>query len=720
MKVLSLVSTFLLLSLTLIAPFVSANNFQTETFTSNFSPDQSLTDRGNGYVSESATVEVFNLTGGLDEVPLNIETWPETNGTYSGAVFQESILALDYVGVDKQVSTPYSYVTLGSIHNWSSMDIMNGAVKTNVRLPWYGDHYEFMSMRIYEVPDNSAMSLTTTATANGTVPLTTNSEAVKIYENYLNFDMWSYDATDYFEFYGVEANPLVLELLSQVYYFPDALHNWPFRFDPIEGIYNSNFLGSGPQPYSNFMTASSYSMERIGDRYYSDLNLFIKPDQNYLFTTTAIIKENQKPEIAISAENINGGNTTSTIIQGILDGNEKKYEQTDILQDVELGWSFLFQGGHGDGITGFEVEGEYNQSIEFLIEMDDPITSDENLSIMLPIIPDNEDSFNYSIQIAAFNETGYREYNWSSHPNLNNLHHGDGTLFETDVVGLDNSLESEGFILYSPRCESAGSIVPCKPVGAKYYYVKIFLNYDTSEPLIDFRLFGTQGNKGFLVSTNNFNDFIGPGNILPCSSDQCLQRRSGGDYYAYNLSFSAQYHEGSWVQVDNEGVVITYTQLEEKPKGKSVGFSSITKMVVLSTPSKQVEVDLWAEAAEAWNQFDLMDPSTYGAIGSAIMLALQAAMTTLWEGTMAIYGGIQNAFSSTKDYLLELGHFTQVYLGEILDAVVSMVVMIYDYLVPIAQYMIALAGAWVFYFGLRLILLVASYVHISLRGGAFR
>ena len=43
-----------------------------------------------------------------------------------------------------------------------------------------------------------------------------------------------------------------------------------------------------------------------------------------------------------------------------------------------------------------------------------------------------------------------------------------------------------------------------------------------------------------------------------------------------------------------------------------------------------------------------------------------------------------------------------------------------DYIVPLTQYMIALCGAWVFYFGLRLILLVVSYIHISLKGAAFR
>ena len=709
MKVLSLVSTFLLLSLTLIAPVVSANNFQTETFTSNFRADKSLTDKGNGYVSESATVEVFNMTGDMEEVPLNILTWPETNGTYSGAVFQESILALDYVGVDKQTSTPYSYVTLGSIHNWSSMDIMNGAVKTNVRLPWYGDHYEFMSMRIYEVPANSGMSLTTTATPNGTVPITTNIEAVKIYENYLNFDMWEWDSS-------------ILDItLNDYFYFPDELHTWPFRFDPVAGYYTQNEVGWGPNPYATFREGTSYSMEMIDNRYYSDLNLFIKPDQNYLFTTSAIIKSNEKPEIAISSESINGGNRSSTIIQGILDENIRKYEQTDVLSEVELGWSFLFQGGHGDGITGFEVEGEYNQSIEFMIEMDDAITSDENLTIMLPIIPDNENSFDYSIKILAFNESG-GEVEWLAHGETVNLH-ADGNLFDTLFEGLDNSLESEGFILYSPRCESEsnpGSIVPCRPVGAVDYYVKIFLNYNTEDPLTNFRLIGTEGNKGFLVSNNDLTD------IALCSTgDQCLAQRIGGDYYGYNLSYSAQYHEGSWVQVDNEGVVITYTRLENKFTGKQVGFSSIEKVVGLTTPSSssgsnEEEVDLFAEAAEAWENFDVSDPSTYGAIADAIMFALAGVLTQLWEGTLAIYGGIQTAFSNTKDYLLELGHFTEVYLGEILDAVVSMVVMIYDYLVPIAQYMIALAGAWVFYFGLRLILLVASYVHISLRGGAFR
>ena len=126
MKVFSSFCIALLLGLTILTPFASADNkLATETITSTFSADPTFTDRGNGYVSDDALVEVFNLTGNTEDVPLNIQSWPETNGTYSGAVFQESILSLDFLSEEKFDALPFSYVTIGSVHNWSSQDLMN-------------------------------------------------------------------------------------------------------------------------------------------------------------------------------------------------------------------------------------------------------------------------------------------------------------------------------------------------------------------------------------------------------------------------------------------------------------------------------------------------------------------------------------------------------------------------------------------------------------------
>ena len=102
------------------------------------------------------------------------------------------------------------------------------------------------------------------------------------------------------------------------------------------------------------------------------------------------------------------------------------------------------------------------------------------------------------------------------------------------------------------------------------------------------------------------------------------------------------------------------------------------------------------------------------------MTTVASVVRELWIGTAELIGTLQNAFTNTADYLLELGSFVKLYLGKIADVVINIVVQIYDFIVPLTEYMIALAGAWVFYFGLRLILLVISYIHISLKGGAFR
>lgn len=95
------------------------------------------------------------------------------------------------------------------------------------------------------------------------------------------------------------------------------------------------------------------------------------------------------------------------------------------------------------------------------------------------------------------------------------------------------------------------------------------------------------------------------------------------------------------------------------------------------------------------------------------------AIRPLWNGMEVINGNIHGAFSATADYLQQLGHFTQVYLGAIYDTVVNIMVHVYDLFTDILEKVLLLIGGIVFYFGLRLLLLVASYIKLALAGRPF-
>jgi hypothetical protein len=71
------------------------------------------------------------------------------------------------------------------------------------------------------------------------------------------------------------------------------------------------------------------------------------------------------------------------------------------------------------------------------------------------------------------------------------------------------------------------------------------------------------------------------------------------------------------------------------------------------------------------------------------------------------------------DYMQQLGNLIEVYLGEILDTVVSIMVHIFDIWTEVLQKVLMFVGAIIFYFGLRLILLVTSYIKLAMAGRPF-
>ena len=715
-------------------PMAVADEMKMETFTANFKPDARFTERGSGYVSEAATVDVFNLTGATDqEVPINVASWPveDRTGTYSGPIIQESVLEVQYVGVelDGTRETPYSFMTLGSIYNWSGNDIMNGAVNTTIRLPWVGDNYNFMSFRIYEVGPNAIVEplademanfavLSQEVNRNGTLPVVTGANATLIYENMLSYDWWGpTHAGEY------------------AYYWPEEFHTWPWRYDPVPGAHTPwcavpGDLDTcfGPYPYAYHQTPGSYDMKQVDDRYYVTAHVYLEPDQQYYFATSVILKNSTKGSMALSEEYHSGSAGGFNLIQGIYTGAD---DDTVVSQRavplVEAGWSFMFNAGHGAGLTGVHIPAEFNQTVEFRVHLDPADGVTDNFSVMLPLISESGEEFPYCIEIYAFDGDGNQQ-EWNHYNDQTESLEWvlDGCFGYTNhPIGAftGNDLRATHFILYTAQEDgpSYGYSVPYVPgAGSEWYVIRLTLNpylYGdvacTVHGLIppcyhkqEYRLLGYQGDGHFMVSTTE----------LVVGAETA--RRTGGSYYAYNLSFSASYTEGAWAEVNPDTGPTWMIKAHERRA--AIAQARLTREVaLLSEEGDETKLDLWSNAGDAWSKFRPDDPGTWGHYFDALSFTLTASIQEIWNGQGAMAGYIHGAFSMVADYMQQLGNLIEVYLGEILDTVVSIMVHIFDIWTEVLQKVLMFVGAIIFYFGLRLILLVTSYIKLAMAGRPF-
>ena len=527
---------------------------------------------------------------------------------------------------------------------------------------------------------------------NGSVPVVTGGGANLIYENYPVMDWW-HD----------------IGIFTEYFFWPDELHSLPWRMDPVEGIYTNDAIIGGPVPYAMYRKGASYSTEVVGDRFYVDMHLYLEPDKFYYFTTAAILKDSQKPSIGITEENHSGGSYNFTIIQGHYDGFTQEEEM--LMPGLDLGWSFLFKGGHGAGLTGLQIPAVQNQTVQFRVELDPADGTTDNFSLMLPLINEGDEFF-YGVSIYAFNATGHEvEWHNTAGPTYNH-----DSIFDGHQFGdyLAPALKATHFILYTPRCLDGGVGFPavftvrtCIPnAGATHYDIQVTFNHKTNDTLYqnatDYRLLAHQGDAGFLVDNSYGGAFY----------------RAGGEYYAYNLSFSAKYTEGSWnAPLPSEPPALVLGDFDINDNLAHAGLDY--ELAFLGAEGGVETISVWSNLAHALEKFVFDDPSTWHYVAEAMESVLMTAIRPLWNGMEVINGNIHGAFSATADYLQQLGHFTQVYLGAIYDTVVNIMVHVYDLFTDILEKVLLLIGGIVFYFGLRLLLLVASYIKLALAGRPF-
>ena len=841
----NLTSTLVLLLLlwpTLALPVV-ADATDTDTFDVNYGPDGRLTDRGLGFVSPSGSVNIYNVTAGLDDpdMTLNIETWDEkkVNGTYSGAVYGESYLELDFVGAVHENGLPYSYAAVGSYINWSSEVLMNGVTESWVRLPWVGDEYEFITLSIWEV-DNFLTNMSVDALENGTRINVTGGNAAKVYQTYWGFDWWSIDG--YASSYESQATR---------YHFPDEFDEFPWSLDAIPGAINhcdytnvwagpSDLWCNGANDVSTFMHPEAYifngdegcpndldgdgrdggclptsfeegrkegfDMEYSGDRWYANVNHFIDPDQMYFIGTSAILKNLSKPVVALTEESVNGGNFNSTINHGLLHQTAGKWEDSTELQQVELGWSFIFTGGHGAGLTGVQIPARFNQTIWFQAHLE-PAEEFQNVTVTLPLLYEGTQPYHYCYTVIGFDAEGNRA-NWTlsdpggvthppdalggdypvsfadwsigaGHPLLTRhimegcmgqrsmLTDYSGSASDSFLVGqLQQSKIATDFIKFTVGhvpCESwdylssgpdgctENTLYSYTPdVGTEYYTIGITLNpymwcwtsdstgsnaypecpvgeaipMDCTVPAgtdfcyegpHEYRLLAHDGDDGFMVSDT----ILGLGDALTSLAYVGFPARIGGSTYSYTLAANVQYTEGHWVAPDID-YAVPFADIKYDMRTSVAAINDMTACFTTTKNAPEGKCHNLFEISDTyWAQVNWNDPETWGAMLQAMKFMIAGFMVEMWNGMKQMDGTLMGGFVHSIEALGELGHWLYINLPKIVDTIINASVWILDNIDLILETMLIGLGAWLFYFGLRILLLITSHIKLGILRGPF-
>lgn len=658
-----------------------------------FQPDPRLV------LDNGGVAQISNLLGtGEDRPPLEVESWPEDirdSAAYSGPLLASSQFELDYPGIEKTGTVPYSYIALASHMRWNASTILNGPTQTVVRLPLYGaDTFDFLSFSIWETTDPDNTTLNVDATENGTRPNITNAQ--RIYENYLVSDWW------------VEPG-----LHAHSYYFPDEFHQWPWRSDPVPGVYTNCQWGPpcwGPYPYAHFNTPGTYDFETLGNYHYATVNLFIEPDVDYVFAFSGILANNSKATLLLTEENVNGPDQNFTLVQGLMDPDHKTWETSATIA-LDAAWSLAFLGGQGAGMTGVEVDAEFNQTVELMVHMEPADGTTDFFSFALPLITDAED-WSYGIEIRAFNKTGH-QLDWVDPTGTYN---SDSMIIGgfqgAQLPGVADDLKATDFILYTATCLSItpATTFNCVPeMGAEYYFVKITLNpywsdlYGKEGPH-EYRLLGHDGGGSFLISQS----------VITTS---WTTHRNGGSYYAFNLSYSAQYTTGVW-QLFSPDTDTAPEQGDLNHSTRIVGHHGLTQTT--STAEGTAAVVNYLELFDTeWGQYDPTNPLTWGHLATAIKYLVMDVVQSLWNGMTALFGTLQGAFSATAEYLSGFGEWVSLTLIEIKEFLYDLTVLIFDHLDRALDDLAIAVPALFFIFFVRVIFAIASVLHLAIDRGRF-
>lgn len=390
-------------------------------------------------IPNTLTSETNNLAD-VESITTEIDVWREdlgsstTDGSYVGALFEPSILEVDYnplstnewysfetrIGyaipyqefppattspiydtsheiIDYDATFPYpksrSFVSLTQIANFSNRVIMSGATEFWIKIPALANCFNFDEM-------TPSIAIFKTDEDNHTIQSNLENGELWYEPSFsLFYQMYPYkwqvdeDGVPYDE--EVTAGTIRGDFTSREGLLPKYKGNLPDIFQPIV-----------PEHI-------------VGDNIYSHIYATIEPNTNYIVSFTGILQSS--PQIYLTEEDIHSNDRYSVIKLGDIEFDEPSeygvgdpldaYEFTawhrwatllkvdainqptineTISLPLDLAFSYIFKAGRGEeGMFGQELHFDEDDSIVFYNRMDSP-TNDQYISIMLPFICDRD------------------------------------------------------------------------------------------------------------------------------------------------------------------------------------------------------------------------------------------------------------------------------------------------------------------------------------------
>ena len=540
----------------------------------------------------------------LDEVVLNVQDWPSnlTDGSYAGATFRESILEIEFT--PSSVSDTYSFFATGQPMNFSVAQLLNGATQINARLPFVGDDFILTWLTIFELsPGGHNLTLDPITF----VPEVENGNlifAAPLINPALPFDY---------------VNSFMQSYLNQFGYDNTV---WPYG-KVHSGTIAYDFMG-------DFFSDDN-------ERHYYKFHKFLYPATEYYFCQSVWLNET-KPKLALTEENPFAQSENATILFGETYADETN-QTKNITLSLSAGWSFVFEQGQGDQMTGVNFYKPDNQALFFRTYMSRPANGSENVSLMLPFINRDNKDLNVTFKMRCYNSAG-AVWGWETY--------GGGTITNYEEQG---PLDYRNFILFTPsRWPVAGAI--------RFDWYLIF-----NEPS-NLTLFGfdSGGNESFFT-------FEG--------TSALFYVHQNASYHNFSLYHSLQYTVGAWVMVATD-------------KAGDITILDPRFPVVIGTPARfdlelaidngNIEtVNLFDEALTEWSQIDLRDPlAAIQHILNGVAYFIGGTLQAVRDEANAITGWVRGGFGWLKDQLDSLGEFVYLGLMELKKLILSLIPDIID------------------------------------------
>ena len=269
-----------------------------------------------------------------------------------------------------------------------------------------------------------------------------------------------------------------------------------------------------------------------------------------------------------------------------------------------------------------------------------------------------------------------------------------------DSMGFDGNA-------YYPECPVAHVPMDCDiPAGTDFCY----------EGPHEYRLLAHDGDAGFMVSDtclemcSVWREMTGLGPV---------PFRVGGSTYSYNLAASVQYTEGHWVAPDIDYAIAFADQVYDMRTSVASGNTNSQCLHGIGTLNSGHCQNLFELSDQAWAMVSWSDRSSWGYVADAMKYMLAGVFMELWNGMTAMSGTLMGGFVHSIEAVAELGHWLVINLPKIAETVINASVWILDNVDLILETMLIALGAWLFYFVLRVLLLITSHIKLAILRGPF-